>query len=68
VEDHLEVEPVQRLDDPLWIGEVGRVERELAVVRVPAGRREAGAQIDERVAWQSLFAERARDLHNLIAP
>jgi hypothetical protein len=53
-------------DELLRIGEVLSLPFELAVACVPSRRAELGAEIDQRVARQLLFAERARDPVDLI--
>ena len=63
----LEMIVVQLLNHRVRIGEHLLVERELAVVGVPAGRAEAGAEVDHRLARQLLLAERLRLLQDLLA-
>ena len=59
---------VHLVDHALRIGKVLLLPPELAVARVPARRRELGAEIDERVARQLLLAKRLRDRQDLVRP
>ncbi len=68
VEHDLEVLRMKLLDHRSGVGEVRGVPGELAVVRVPPGRAEIGAEVDERVAWEPLLAHRPRHRHHLLAP
>ncbi len=59
VQHDLEMLGVQFVEHLLRIGKVRRVPGELAVARIPAGRRELGAEIDQRVAG-SFFSRNVR--------
>jgi hypothetical protein len=61
VEHDLEVRGVHLVDHALGFREIFLLPSELAVARVPARRRERGAEIDQRIARQFLFSKRARD-------
>ena len=63
VDDHLHVPGVQVVEHFLGIAlEHARIEVERRLPRVPARRREAGAQVDDRVQRDFLFAERVNDV------
>ena len=65
VQDDAIVQRVEFLDRAFRIREVRRVPGELAVVRVPARRREIRSEIDQRVARQLLLAHRSGDRGDL---
>src|SRR4051812_14606696 len=68
VEDHLEIEIVQRLDLFGRMRKGIRIEFERAVTRVPAVCAVAGPEIDERIAGKLFFTESLRDLQGLFRP
>src|SRR5437867_765870 len=66
VEHDLEVQRVQLIHDGLRVGEIAGMPGELAVPRVPSGRRELGPEVDHRVNRQAFLAERARPAKDFV--
>jgi hypothetical protein len=63
VDDHFHVPGVQIVQHRTRLAlENARIERERRLTRVPTGRREAGAEIDDRVEGDSLVAEFINDV------
>src|SRR5438552_605382 len=66
VEHDLEVQRVQLIHDGLRVWEIAGMPGELAVPRVPSGRRELGPEVDHRVNRQAFLAERARHAKDFV--